>query len=242
MSRLWLLRPVLLFGTIGLVYLFLLKACGGETARTTNYVATIRIDGRDYTSDVVLQRYTTGALSYTGGLSPGYYGRVLTFRLPDDRVVVLSTYPSAERSKCAPRLDRSDTGCKKRWAWDALRSLPDGYVFNNAENPTHVEAFQFAPRSPEFAPDGKYNLGGSANPAANRYIQPIYVSNLEIEIVSFAAQERTRFTSQRDSLDRDFPGDAKLHETLDGDSYRYLNPTLAEIANRAHIPPAKFRR
>ena len=218
-----------------MTYLFLLKACGGETARTTNYVATIRVNGQNYISDVVLQLHTAGALSYTGGLYPGYYGKVLTFRLPDDRVVVLSTHPSVERVKCAPRLDKSDTHCEKRWAWDGLRTLPDGFVFNDAENPTSVEAFQFEPRSPQFAPDGKYDLDG-------RLGDPIAVSNLEIEVVSFAEHEKTRFTSHRDTLDRDFPGFVKLYETINENTFQHLNPKLSKVASRAGIPPAKFRR
>ena len=59
---------------------------------TTNFKVTIRVDGRDYTSDVVGQLGTDHFAS-RGTMSP--YGSVMTFRLPDDRVVALPPVASS---------------------------------------------------------------------------------------------------------------------------------------------------
>lgn len=208
--------------------LFLIALTGCDSiVGTTNFRVTIRVDGRDYTSDVVGQMKKDG---YSGGGKFNSYGRVLTFRLPDDRVVVLGTYLWQTRLRCVPRLDQSDTGCKMRWALPKMHLGPDGFIFDSAVNPTSVEAFQFEPRDPEFAASGQYSQG-------NGYT-PMPISHLTVELVSYlemASQEHR----PRDNLDRDFPGYDLTH-FRDGEPIRG-NPALSNAASDIGLPLKRDR-
>jgi hypothetical protein len=165
---------------------------------STYYQATILVDGREYESEAVLQMYS--------GLSrgPSRYGRILTFRLPDGRVIVLNTLRTAalecpakpepagkkkrytSRKKCTPRSQRPATDM-----------VPDGYVFDDGEYPQEVRAFQFELGHPRFGSDGDIPVGSGG--------RRLKVSGLSIKLVSFTATANYwRF--QRDNLDRDFPG------------------------------------
>lgn len=214
----------------GLLVAILAIAVAGcaRLVSTTNYKVTIRVDGRDYTSDVVLQRFSDdNRASY----SP--YGRVLTFRLPDDRVVVLSTR-QGRTLKCVPRLDQSDTGCKQRWSYPNSHLRPDGYVFNSATDPTSAEAFQFEPRDPEFIAKGRYDLlllrqGPLSAP----------LSNLVIEMAHYAESEPW-VRRPRDTLDRDFPG-YDLAYFRDGRRVSETNRALSTAAKAVDIPLARDR-
>lgn len=197
---------------------------------TTNYKATIRVDGRDYTSDVVAQ----SIFDVVGNrIRPHPYGRVLTFRLPDDRVVVLSTW-QGRQLKCVPRLDQSDTGCKQRWPYSNSHLQPDGYVFNSATDPTSAEAFQFEPRDPEFTTKDRYDLLH-----LRRVPLSVPLSNLVIEMVSYAESEPW-VRRPRDTLDRDFPG-YELTRNRDGKRVSDTNEALNKAADNAGIPLARDR-
>lgn len=229
----WLLHPAYaFFASIGLFYLFLLNACGREDVRTTNYVATISVNGHDYTADVV------GQMKFSilnNRHMPSPYGRVMTFRLQDDRVIVLNALQMAHVLKCVPRLDQSDTGCKSRWPYSTSHVRPDGYVFNSATDPTSAEAFQFTPRNSEFATKGRYDLLH-----LRRVPLSVPVSELLIEMVSYTqtpSQERT----PRDTLDRDFPG-YELTRNRDGRRVSDTNEALNQAADHAGIPLARDRR
>lgn len=178
----------------------LLTGCGWtRTTSTTEYRATIRVDGAYYTSETVFQSYRN--ISW-GNITGSPYGGVLTFRLPDDRVIVVSNSYYVGRPLCAPRLDGSEPPCKARWETPNAPKAPDGYVFDNAVNPTRVEAFQFEPRSPAFAPNGTYLV----NPGTS----PVAVSDLTIVVVAYSIKSLATGMPQ-DSIEQSFPGYHKVH-------------------------------
>lgn len=193
---------------------------------TTHFKATIRVDGRDYTSDVVGQIL----FDVVGDRSrPHPYGRVMTFRLPDDRVIVLGTRFGG-RLKCVPRLDKSDTGCKARWSLPNDHLLPDGFIFDSATNPTVVEAFQFEPRDPDFVARGNFGLMGG------HFSVPI--SNAMIETVHYS-ENPSRAWQARDTLDRDFPGyNLTAHRTA---SSVITRSAILAVAGFIQLPQAKDR-
>jgi hypothetical protein len=229
----WLLHPAYsFFASIALFYLFLLNACGREDVRTTNYVATISVNGHDYAADVV------GQMKFSilnNGHMPSPYGHVMTFRLQDDRVIVLDARKLGHVLKCVPRLDQSDSGCEKRWPYKNSHLRPDGYVFNSATDPTSAEAFQFHPRNPEFVAKGRYDLLQS-----RRIPLSIPVSDLLIEMVSYA-QTASQERRPRDTLDRDFPG-YDLTRFRDGKRVSDTNAALNQAADHAGVPLARHRR
>jgi hypothetical protein len=162
--------------------------------------------------------------------NPGPYGRVMTFRLPDDRVVVVGAMVG-EGLNCVPRLDRSDTGCKSRWRYSDSGRRPEGYVFNSATDPTRAQAFQFAPSDPEFAAKDHYETRiGKV---------PVPIGDLVIEMVSYAAVPSNERTA-RDTLDRDFPGYG-LTRFRDGEWVEKTNPVLSAAARDIGLPLAKDR-
>jgi hypothetical protein len=213
----------------GLLVAILAIAVAGctRTLSTTNYKVTIRVDGRDYTSDVVAQ----SIFDVVGDRSrPHPYGRVMTFRLPDDRVVVLGTDMWRKRLECTPRLDQTDTGCPKRWVNSRMHLWPDGYVFNSATNPTSVEAFQFEPRDRDFAPRGFIELENGVL----RYRVPI--SEQRIEMVSYSAKASTG--PARDTISADFPGYDQIHKQV---GVSDIATVLSSAANAVGLPAAKYR-
>jgi hypothetical protein len=157
------------------------------------YEATIRVDGRDYTANAVIEIYRR---------RPGWWtqestqGRLLTFRLPDDRVVALGTWRWANRLRCAPAIMTTSAQCISRWQEDSSRRKPDGYIFNSADSPTQVEAFQFEPRHEEFG------QGGTAEVVRNSPRVP--VTGSVVELVRFR-ETVADGASGTDSVARDFP-------------------------------------
>ena len=193
-----------------------------RTISTTHYKVTIRVDGRDYMSDVV------GRILFdvVGDRSrPSPYGRVLTFRLPDDRVVVLGTDSQRNRLECVPRLDQTDTGCPRRWVYTNMNHWPDGFIFNSATNPTGVEAFQFEPRDPHFAGKGFTTLETG---------HQVPITTQRFEMVSYAAAP-SQWRGPRDTLDRDFPG-YDLTRFENGKRIRFTGTALSAAAGRIGLP------
>lgn len=217
----------------GLLVAILAVAVAGceRVQSTTNYKVTIRVDGRDYTSDVVGQIL----FDVVGDRSKsGPYGRVMTFRLPDDRVVVLGTFTWQSRLQCVPRLDQTHTECPNRWVNSRMHLSPDGYVFNSATNPTSVEVFQFEPRDPEFTAKGRYDLLRLRQGPLS-----VPLSDLVIEMVSYAESEPW-VRRPRDTLERDFPGYDLTHNR-DGKPVSETNRALSVAANDVLIPLARDR-
>jgi hypothetical protein len=195
---------------------------------STRYVATIRVDGREYTSNVV------GRVRFSvidDRPTPGPYGRVMTFRLPDNRVVVLGTR-MATRLQCVPRSDKSDTRCKSRWSpYSKTQHLaPDGYIFDGATNPTSVEAFQFEPKHPDFVDSGQYRQGPG--------YPPIPISRLTIEMVSYR-RNPSKWSGPRDDLDQNFPGYDLTH--FRNEKPIEDNNALTNAANDIGIPLRRER-
>ncbi len=212
----------------GLLVAIAVAGCSSISS-TTHYKVTIRVNGDDYTSDVVGQIIRD---EFSSTARPSPYGSVMTFRLPDDRVIVLGTVPDwSRRLQCVPRLDQSDTGCKSRWLYPDSRLRPEGYVFNNATDPKRVEAFQFGPRDSEFIAKGHYvvPIGRASVP----------ISDLIIEMVSYSAVP-SKELKPRDKLDRDFPGYA-LTRFRDGEWVEKTNPVLSAAARDIGLPLAKDR-
>ena len=89
---------------------------------TVLHRATIRVDGRDYTSEAVFRSYTN---RFDGRGDKSAWGSVLAFRLHDDRVVVLVLNKEVSWA-CAPRIDGSATGCSDRWKSKGLFAVSSG--------------------------------------------------------------------------------------------------------------------
>ena len=198
---------------------------------TTHYKATIRVNGDDYSSDVVGQILSDGL---TGKAVYSPFGNVMTFRLPDDRVIVVGTQAVwRERLRCVPRSDKPETECERRWSpYSTSHRRPDGYVFNDATDPTSAEAFQFEPRHPEFAREGYVELRNGNM----RYQVPR--SDLRLVMVAYSEKPSPE-RQPRDTLERDFPGYA-LTKLRAGRSFFHDSPIIA-AANNIALPPEPRR-
>jgi hypothetical protein len=183
-----------LFGALFCLLMYVLIFGWRVPVNEYRYEATIRVDGRDYTADAVIEIYRR---------RPGWWtqestqGRLLTFRLPDDRVVALGTWRWANRLRCAPAIMTTNAQCISRWLEDSSRRMPDGYIFNSASSPTQVEAFQFEPHHEEFGQSGTIEVV--------RTSPRVPISGSVVELVSFR-ETLADGANGADGVARDFPG------------------------------------
>ena len=223
-------RRTRLRSLLALIFSLALSSCGWtETIGTHLYRVTIRVDGVDYTSEVVRQRYRNVTW---GNFTDSPHGSVLTFRLPDDRVIVLGTTRWIGRLECVPRLDGTVASrCNGRWPMPNQDRHPDGYIFNSATHPTAVEAFQFEPRSHWLAAGRAYAIRSDTRIATSR---------LAIELVAYDVKSVVG-AKPRDSLERDFPGYEHVYAKDITRNNRPVSYELTSAASDLAIGLKKFR-
>jgi len=165
--------------------------------------ATIEIGGQSYTSSAVMIEREIEIAKKAHQLQDPH-GRVLTFRLADNRVLVLAARSAYTPWWCADRLDGTTGDCseEERAAFGDRRH-PDGYIFDDADNPTRAIAFQFEPKSEYFRKSSTftYTFRKGRKDEVNAHFD---VEHEPVHLASFA-RSSPYFASGSDTLDRDFP-------------------------------------
>jgi len=209
-----------------------LKGCS-ETLFLKRFTATLEVDGKRYTDEVVLRARRSLVNGKTGSST---HGQAFTFRLDDNRVVMFrSGGGRAGNWTCAIESNRNLPECEGDWRKRGFRAdEPDGYIFNDADNPTDVVAFQFPPASPEFP--------RSYDVKSIRYDGLVISTDVRsIELVDYQS-EPVWLESPRDTVDEKFYGafqEVGVAGRPPQDKYRYTkrDTKLSAAAMRLGLMP-----
>jgi len=164
-----------------------------ETTYKLHIRATIRVAGEDYLSEVVTAGYRRRIFN---NYVQDPHGRVLSFRLKDNRVLII---PSRFGVLwwCAHRLDGASSDCSASEMKEfQSRRGADGFIFDDADSPGTATAFQVEPRADGFSSLASFRTRDGAD---------FRIEGSSVELVGYEITP-SLLAGPRDSLEGNFPG------------------------------------